>query len=211
VVQWRRRQAQGEVIIVRYADDAVLGFQYQAEAELFLSQLQERLQQFGLELNREKTRLIEFGRHASNNRKKQGKGKPETFDFLGFTHICGTSLKAGRFIVRRKTIRKRMTAKLKELKAELKQRRHQSTAKTVKWLQAVVQGYFQYHAIPGNWARLWKFRREVLRHWLRQLRQRSQRSSWTMQRFVERLSVLLPEVRLLHPYPNVRFDAKHPS
>jgi RNA-directed DNA polymerase len=210
VDQWRRRQARGAVIIVRYADDAVLGFQHQAEAELFLEQLQERLRQFGLELNGEKTRLIEFGRHASNNRKQQGKGKPETFDFLGFTHICGTSHKAGRFIVKRQTIRKRMTAKLKDIKAELKQRRHQSNANTVKWLQAVVRGYFQYHAIPGNWARLWKFRREVLRHWLRQLRQRSQRTKWTTQRFVERLSVLLPEVCLLHPYPNVRFDAKYP-
>lgn len=210
VEQWRRRQAQGEVIIVRYADDAVLGFQYRSDAELFLEQLRERLQQFGLELHPEKTRLIQFGRHASENRKQQGKGKPETFDFLGFTHICGTSHKSGRFIVKRQTIRKRMAAKLKEIKAELKQRRHESNANTVKWLQAVVRGYFQYHAIPGNWARLWKFRREVLRHWLRQLRQRSQRHHWTMQRFLERLSVLLPEVSLLHPYPNVRFDAKYP-
>lgn len=210
VDQWRQRQAQGEVIIVRYADDAVLGFQNRETAQLFLEQVRERLRQFGLELHPEKTRLIEFGHHASKSRKQQGKGKPETFDFLGFTHICGTSHKRGRFIVRRKTIRKRMTAKLKEIQQQLKQRRHESNVSTVKWLQAVVRGYFQYHAIPGNWARLWTFRHEVLRHWLRQLRQRSQRNHWTWPRFIERLSVLLPQVCLLHPYPNVRFDAKYP-
>lgn len=210
VAQWRRKKAKGEMIIVRYADDAVLGFQYREEAELFLEQLRERLGQFGLELHPEKTRLIEFGRQAANSRKKQGQGKPETFDFLGFTHLCGTSHKSGRFIVKRKTMGKRMTAKLKEIQKQLKQRRHESNVHTVKWLQAVVRGYFQYHAIPGNWARLWTFRHEVLRHWLRQLRQRSQRNQWTWQRFLERLAVLLPEVCLRHPYPNVRFDAKYP-
>jgi RNA-directed DNA polymerase len=210
VNQWRRQQAKGEVIIVRYADDAVLGFQYREEAEQFLEQLRERLRKFGLELHPEKTRLIEFGRYAAKSRRERGKGKPETFDFLGFTHICGSTHTTGRFIVRRGTIGKRMTAKLKEIKAELKERRHKANAKTVKWLQSVVRGYFQYHAIPDNWARLEAFRREVLRMWLRQLRRRSQRSRWTWERFIKRLGVLLPEIRTLHPYPDVRFDAKYP-
>lgn len=204
VNQWRRKQAKGDVIITRYADDAVLGFQYRDEAERFLKDLRERLAKFGLELHPEKTRLIEFGRFAAKSRKARGSGKPETFDFLGFTHIWGTSRKTGRFIVRRETIGKRMSAKLKEFRAQLKQCRHESSATTVKWLQSVVRGYFQYHAVPGNWARLWTFRNEVLRMWLRQLR-RSQRSRWTWKRFCDRLGVLLPEVCVLHPYPDVRF------
>jgi len=210
VDQWRRKQAKGDVIIVRYADDAVLGFERRDEAERFLVQLRERLAKFGLELHPEKTRLIEFGRYAAKSRRARGQGKPETFDFLGFTHICGTTRKTGRFIVRRKTIGKRMSAKLKEIRAELKKRRHQSNADTVKWLRSVVRGYFQYHAIPDNQRLLDAFRQDVLRKWLHQLRRRSQRSRWTWERFMERLGVLLPEVRVLHPYPNVRFDAKYP-
>ncbi len=210
VHQWRRRKAKGEVIITRYADDAVLGFQYRDEAERFLEQLRERLGKFGLELHPEKTRLIEFGRFAAENRKARGQGKPETFDFLGFRHICGSTRKTGHFIVRRETIGKRMSAKLKEIKAELRKRRHQSNVSTVKWLQSVVRGYFQYHAIPGNSARMWGFRKEVLRMWLRQLQRRSQRSRWTWELVTARLGVLLPEARLVHPYPNVRFDAKYP-
>jgi REP element-mobilizing transposase RayT len=175
-----------------------------------LEQLRERLGKFGLELHPEKTRLIEFGRFAAKSRRERGQGKPETFDFSGFRHICGTTHKTGRFIVRRETIGKRMSAKLKEIQAELKRRRHKSNVNTVKWLQSVVRGYFQYHAIPDNWARLEAFRKEVLRLWLRQLRRRSQRSRWTWERFSERLGVLLPEIRVLHPYPNVRFDAKYP-
>jgi group II intron reverse transcriptase/maturase len=210
VHQWRRRKAKGEVITVRYADDAVLGFQHRDEAERFLEQLRERLGKFGLELHPEKTRLIEFGRFAARDRRACGKGKPETFEFLGFIHICGSTRKTGRFIVRRETIGKRMTAKLKEIKAELQQRRHQSNVNTVKWLQSVVRGYFQYHAIPDNWARLEAFRNQVLRMWLRQLRRRSQRSRWTRERFTERLGRLLPAIRILHPYPDVRFDAKYP-
>jgi RNA-directed DNA polymerase len=210
VNQWRRKQAKGDVIITRYADDAVLGFQYRDEAERFLKELRERLAKFGLELHPEKTRLIEFGRFAAKSRKARGEGKPETFDFLGFTHICGTTRKRGCFIVRRKTIGKRLSAKLKELKAQLTERRHKSNVNTVKWLQSVVRGYFQYHAIPDNQARLDAFRKEVLRLWHRQLQRRSQRSRWTWGRFLARLGVLLPKVRVLHPYPNVRFDAKYP-
>src|SRR5260370_1358302 len=208
--QWRHQKVKGDVIITRYADDAVLGFQNREEAERFLEQLRDRLQKFGLELHPEKTRLIEFGRFAAGNRRERGEGKPETFDFLGFTHICGTTRKTGRFIVRRETTVNRISAKLKEIKAELKKRRHQSNANTVKWLQSVVRGYFQYHAIPDNWARLWTLRRKVLRMWLRQLRRRSQRSRWTWERFCDRLGVWLPQACALHPHPNVLFDAKYP-
>ena len=192
------------------ATHPVLGFQHREDAERFLEQLRERLGKFGLELHPEKTRLIEFGRYAAERRKKRGEGKPETFHFLGFTHICGTSRSTGYFTVHRRTMGKRMAAKLKEIRAKLRQRRHGSIGNTVKWLVSVVRGYFQYHAIPGNEARLGAFRKEVLRLWLRQLRRRSQRSHWTWKRFQERLGVLLPEVCILHPYPAVRFDAKHP-
>jgi group II intron reverse transcriptase/maturase len=210
VNQWRRKKATGDVVIVRYADDAVLGFQHRHEADWFLEQLRERLGKFGLELNSEKTRLIEFGRYAAERRKKRGQGKPETFNFLGFSHICGTSYKAGSFVVLRKTIGKRMAAKLKEIKAELQRRMHESIEVTLKWLQSVVRGYYQYHAIPGNEQRLRAFRGDVLRFWLRQLRRRSQRSRWTWKRFVERLAVQIPYAGIEHPYPQVRFDAKHP-
>jgi len=210
VDQWRRKQASGDVIIVRYADDAVLGFQHRYEAERFLTQLRERLARFGLDLNSEKTRLIEFGRFAALSRKKRGQGRPETFNFLGFVHMCGTSYRAGNFEIRRKTIGKRMAAKLKEIKAELQRRRHEPTADTLKWLQSVVRGYFRYHAVPGNEQRMRVFRKDVLRLWLYQLRRRSQRSRWTWERFLERLAVHIPFPRTEHPYPSVRFDAKYP-
>jgi RNA-directed DNA polymerase len=208
---WREKVARGEMIIVRYADDAVLGFQHQEDAQRFLEQLQERVRKFGLELHPEKTRLIEFGRYAAERRKKRGEGKPETFNFLGFTHICGTNHKTGQFALLRRTIGKRMAAKLKEIGAKLRQRMHAHVPNNVKWLQQVVRGYFQYHAIPGNWARMAGFRREVLRMWYRTLRRRSQRSRLTWERFQERLAVLLPPVQILQTYPDVRFDAKHPN
>jgi RNA-directed DNA polymerase len=208
VEQWRKKQAQGDVIIVRYADDAVLGFQHQDEAERFLAELKERLAKFGLELHPEKTRLIEFGRYATERRVKRGAGKPETFNFLGFTHICGTSHKTGYFTVKRKTMGKRLAAKLKDIKAKLRVRLHAELGDTVRWLQAVVRGYFQYHAIPDNEERLKVFRHEILRLWLRQLRRRSQRSKWTWERFHAALGAQLPAVQILQPYPGVRFDAK---
>jgi RNA-directed DNA polymerase len=210
VDQWRRTKAAGDVIIVRYADDAVLGFQYREEAELFLQQLRERVAKFGLELHPEKTRLIEFGRYAATRRKERGERRPETFNFLGFTHVCGTNQETGYFVIHRKTMGKRMAAKLKEIRAALRQRLHQSIADTIGWLQSLVRGYFQYHAIPGNEVRLRAFRQDVLRLWMRQLRRRSQRSNWTWKRFLERLGVLIPAVRILHPYPGVRFAATHP-
>src|SRR5258707_4321510 len=150
---WRKKCARGDVIVVRYADDMVLGFQYPEEADRFLSEFRERLGKFGLELHPEKTRRIEFGRWAERNRKKRGEGKPETFDFLGFTHISGKNRK-GYFTVRRKTIAKRMRGKLQELKQKLKRRRHDLVPETGRWLKSVVQGYFHYHAVPGNLDRL---------------------------------------------------------
>lgn len=207
---WLKKVARGDVIIVRYADDAVLGFQYREDAEQFLEQLQERLTKFGLELHPDKTRLIEFGRYAAERRKKRGERKPETFNFLGFTHICGRSREKGYFTVYRKTIGKRMAAKLQDIGRKLRQRRHESNGTISKWLLSVVRGYFQYYAVPDNEERLKAFRNDVLRRWLRQLRRRSQRSRWTWERFQERLGFLLPPVEILHPWPTERSAAKHP-
>jgi group II intron reverse transcriptase/maturase len=210
VTAWRKKVARGEMIVVRYADDAVLGFQYREDAEKFLEQLRERVRKFGLELHPEKTRLIEFGRYAADRRAKRGEGKPETFNFLGFTHICGKNHKTGYFQVYRKTIGKRMAAKLKEIRQKLRERLNEKTKGTGEWLQAVVRGYFQYHAVPRNEERLKAFRHEVLHMWWWQLRRRSQRSRWSWKRFQERLGHLIPEVKILHPYPEVRFASKHP-
>jgi RNA-directed DNA polymerase len=209
VKAWRKKVAQGEVIIVRYADDAVLGFQKREDADRFLKELQERVRKFGLELHPEKTRLIEFGRYAAKDRKKRGEGKPETFNFLGFTHICGRSQK-GHYTVTRKTIGKRMAAKLKDIRQKLRKRMHVSIPENRKWLQAVVRGYFQYHAVPGNLERMKGFRSAVLRIWFGQIRRRSQRCRWTWTRFLERLGDLIPKVEALHPWPNERFAASHP-
>ena len=211
VEAWRKKVAHGEVIIVRYADDGVLGFERRQDAERFLEQLRERLQKFGLELHPDKTRLIEFGRFAAERRKKRGEGSPETFNFLGFTHICGTNHKTGNFALHRKTIGKRMAAKLKDIKAKLRTRMHLRVRGTVKWLQQVVRGYFQYHAVPSNLTRMATFRREVAHLWYRTLRRRSQRSRLTWEGFHARLSSLLPPVQVLHPYPDIRFDAKYPN
>jgi hypothetical protein len=188
----------------------VLGFQHREEAGKFLRELRERVRKFGLELHPEKTRLMEFGRYAAERRAKRGEGKPETFDFLGFTHICGKNHKTGYFMVYRKTIGKRMAAKLKQIRRKLRQGLHEKTKDTTEWLQSVVRGYFQYHAIPRNEGRLKAFRYEVLRMWWWQLRRRSQRTRWTWNKFRETLGNLLPEVEILHPYPEVRFASKHP-
>jgi RNA-directed DNA polymerase len=211
VEAWRKKVGHGDVIIVRYADDAVLGFEQREEAERFLEQLRERLRKFGLELHPDKTRLIEFGRYAAERRKKRGEGKPETFNFLGFTHICGTSHKTGYFTVRRRTIGKRLAAKLTDVRAKLRQRMHVSPATTRQWLVQVVRGYFQYHAVPGNWDQLEAFRNGVKRIWFQTLRRRSQRSRLSWERFRNGLGSLLPPIQILQPYPNVRFDAKHPN
>ena len=211
VEAWRKKRAHGDVIIVRYADDAVLGFEHRADAEQFLEQLRERLAKFGLELHPEKTRLIEFGRFAAERRKRRGKGKPETFNFLGFTHICGTNYRTGNFTIHRKTIGRRMAAKLKDIRAQLRKRMHARVPETAKWLQQVVRGYFQYHAIPGNSARLRAFRRDVLWSWLQALRRRSHKHRMNWERVAARLDPLLPPVKILHPYPDARFAAKYPN
>src|SRR6516165_1662666 len=210
VEAWRKKRARGDVIIVRYADDAVLGFERREDAEQFLEQLRERLAKFGLELHPEKTRLIEFGRFAAERRKRRGERKPDTFNFLGFSHICGTNYQTGKFTVHRKTIGKRMAAKLKDIRAQLRKRMHERLPGTGKWLQQVVRGYFQYHAIPGNSARMRAFRSDVLRSWLHTLRRRSQNHRMNWERAVARLDSLLPPAQTVHPYPDVRFDAKHP-
>ena len=209
VQHWRKHRATGEVIVVRYADDSVLGFQCRADAERFLQEWRERLRKFGLELHPDKTRLIEFGRFAAASRKQRGAGKPETFDFLGFTHICGQSRKNGKFLVLRKTVRKRLLAKLKELKEELRRRWHEPVEELGKWLRRVVQGYLNYHAVPGNLASLNSFRQEVSKRWLRALRRRGQKHPMTRARLRPLLDRWLPISKPLHPYPNLRFDAKY--
>ncbi len=209
VVWWRERYAYGDVIIVRYADDFVIGFQRRKEADRFLKELGERMQGFGLELHPEKTRLIEFGRYANEHRRRNGEGKPETFNFLGFTHICGTVHKTGKFTVMRKTIGKRMAAKLKAIKAELRRRMHEPIKDTGDWLRAVVRGYFNYHAVPGNFARLRSFRHDVIRSWWQAVRRRSQRAL-RREAFDRIVAQYIPAATIVHPYPLERFCAKHP-
>jgi group II intron reverse transcriptase/maturase len=206
---WRQRWAQGEVVISRYADDTVLGFQYQADADRFLENFRERLKKFGLELHPDKTRRIEFGRFAEQNRKKRGEGKPETFDFLGFSHISGKD-RNGKYALKRKTIAKRLRAKLREIKQELRRRMHDPVLQTGKWLRSVVQGYFNYHAVPGNMQRLNVFRERVTRFWRRALRRRSQKHRLTWARMHRLVEIWLPRPHALHPYPNARFAATHP-
>jgi RNA-directed DNA polymerase len=210
VMNWREESAKGDVIIVRYADDFVLGFQHRQEADRFLKQLRERMAAFGLELHPEKTRLIQFGRFAAEDRKRDGAGKPETFNFLGFTHICGTIWKSGKFTVVRKTVGKRMTAKVQSIAANLSKRMNDPIEQTGNWLKQVVRGYYNYYAVPGNLPRLQMFRRVTAQYWLYTLRRRSQRSRWTWERFGVLMNQFLPEPRVLHPYPLERFCAKYP-
>jgi len=198
---WRERRARGEVIIVRYADDVVMGFQYRDDAERLLADLRERFARFGLELNDEKTRLIEFGRFAATNRKERGTGKPETFDYLGFTHLCGTRRSDGRYTVHRKTNAKRLRAKAKEVRQQLLRHRTAPIPEQGSWLRSVVQGFFNYHAVPGNGRALDAFRTLVSKAWLRALRRRSQKGMRLAWGRVKRLiRTWLPSVRILHPY-----------
>lgn len=204
---WRSRHARGDVIIVRWADDFIVGFEYEQDARRFLDELRERFAKFGLELHPEKTRLIEFGRYAAQRRAKRGLGKPETFDFLGFTHMCGKS-KKGRFWVRRVTIAKRMRAKLAEVKVELKRRRHWPIPEQAQWLAAVVRGHRDFYAVPGNTDAVQAFRSQVTRHWYQALRRRSQRTRITWARMNRYAKRWLPPVRATHPFPGVRFAAR---
>ena len=205
--QWRKRHARGDVIIVRFADDLVVGFEYRDDAERFWTDFRERLAGFALELNAEKTRLIEFGRFAAQNRAARGLGKPETFQFLGFTHICGKSRK-GRFKLKRITDSKRMQAKLHEVKTELRRRRHLPIPEQGRWLASVLRGHCNYYAVPDNSDALRAFRDRLIRHWLMALRRRSQRTRLTWERMYRLADRWLPAVRILHPWPERRFDAR---
>jgi group II intron reverse transcriptase/maturase len=206
--QWRRRHARGEVVIVRFADDFVVGFEHRDDAERFWADLRERLAKFSLELNAEKTRLIEFGRFAAERRAARGLGKPETFRFLGFAHVCGKTRTAGRFKLKRMTDSKRMWAKLRALKGEIERRRHLPIPEQGRWLASVLRGHYQYYAVPENIEALRVFRRQVVRLWLRALRRRSQRTTVTWERMSRLEARWLPPARILHPWPERRFDAR---
>lgn len=210
VSDWRKEQACGDVIAVRYVDDAVFGFQYENEARAFQQALREELSANGLNLHPEKTRLIEFGRFAMTNRKDRGVGKPESFDFLGFTHSCGKT-RNGRFKVRRGTIAKQMTRKLREIKEELRARMHDPLSRTGKWLASVLRGAYGFYAVPGNMKSLRAYYAAIGRMWLRAIRRRSQKAQmrWTWERFYRLQQTWLPRPRVSHPYPSQRFDAKH--
>jgi group II intron reverse transcriptase/maturase len=201
--RWRNTQARGQVITVRYADDFVVGFEHRHEAEQFLVDLKQRFSGFGLELHPEKTRLIEFGRFAASNRDRRGQGKPETFDFLGFTHSCGKTRKTGSFVVLRRTMRKRMQAKLQEVKAELRRRRHATIGEQAEYLRAVVQGHMRYYGVPRNSPALTVFRWALGRLWWRSLGRRSQRGRIPWERMTRILRLALPRVRICQPYPSL--------
>jgi group II intron reverse transcriptase/maturase len=211
VQQWRHRPGCGEVIVVRYADDVVMGFQYRAEAERFQEELQDRLKEHGLELHQDKTRLLEFGRFAETNRAERGEGKPETFAFLGFTHVCAKRRSDGGFTVLRNTISRRLRQKVKEVRETLMQRRHEPVAQQGRWLRSVVQGFFNYHAVPGNRRALDAFRTLVNRGWLRALRRRSQKGrNLTWDRMKRLIATWIPPAKILHPYPNQRLVFVNP-
>jgi group II intron reverse transcriptase/maturase len=200
---WRSHRANGEVIVVRFADDWVAGFQYQSEAQKFLRELKERFARFGLELHSEKTRLIEFGRFAAQSRLARGEGKPETFDFLGFTHICGRK-RNGKFTVLRKTVRKRWQSKLKEVSQELRTRMHRPVPEQGAYLKSVLLGHMRYYGVPMNGRSLNAFRYALYRVWWKVLRRRSQKHSLTWKRMERLIVAWFPSVRIYHPYPSER-------
>ncbi|HZR89158.1 MAG TPA: group II intron reverse transcriptase/maturase [Bradyrhizobium sp.] len=207
--RWRRRVATGDMIIVRYADDFIVGFEHHGDGRFFLEQMRERLGKFALSLHPEKTRLIEFGRFAEERRKRRGFGKPETFNFLGFTFICGKT-RAGKFQIKRKTRADRMRAKLKEIKQEMRRRMHQPIPEQGKWLGRIVRGYFNYHAVPTNGHALSVFRHHVTDLWRRTLRRRSQKDRMTWARMTQLADAWLPKPIILHPWPSDRFAVTHP-
>jgi RNA-directed DNA polymerase len=205
---WRRTRAHGEMVIVRFADDFIVGFERQADAQRFLTELRERFAKFGLELHPDKTRLIEFGRYAAERRQRRGLGKPDTFGFLGFTHICATNRK-GRFWVRRITDSKRLRAKLREVNDQLKRRQHQPIREQGIWLASVVRGHRAYYAVPGNRAAVATFRTQVTRGWFEALRRRSQRGRRLNWRRMDRLATRwLPPARVVHPFPDMRLRVR---
>ena len=206
--RWRRREATGDVIILRFADDIVVGFEQETDARRFWDEMRERLEEFALSLHPAKTRLLEFGRFAASNRAGRGLGKPETFNFLGFTLICGRS-RFGNLVIRRKTRRDRLRTKLKEIKEELRRRRHQPIPEQGRWLRQVVNGYFAYHAVPTNGPVLGVFRHHITRLWVRSLRRRSQKDRFDWRRAEKLANDWLPKPRILHPWPQERFAARH--
>jgi RNA-directed DNA polymerase len=208
-VRWRQREATGDMIFVRYADDFIVGFQHDRDACRFLDEMRERLGEFALSLHPEKTRLIEFGRFAAERRQRRGLGRPETFNFLGFTFICGQT-RAGKFQIKRRTRRDRMRAKLKMIKGEMWRRMHQPIPEQGKWLGRVVNGYFNYHAVPTNAHALHVFRHHVTDLWRRTLMQRSQKDGITWARMTQLVDDWLPKPIILHPWPSDRFAVTHP-
>ncbi len=206
--RWRRREAKGDIIVVRYADDIIVGFEHESEARRFWDAMRDRLREFSLSLHPDKTRLIEFGRHAVANRARRGLGKPETFKFLGFVLICGKS-RRGSFLVMRKTRRDRMNATLRGIKEELQRRRHQPIPETGAWLAQVVTGYLGYHAVPTNTAAISAFRYHVINLWQRQLGRRSQRARVVWDRMNKLVDEFIPKARVRHPWPSVRFAVRH--
>jgi group II intron reverse transcriptase/maturase len=207
--RWRQREATGDMIILRYADDTIVGFEHETDARRFLGMMRARLEEFALSLHPEKTRLIEFGRHAAADREQRGLGKPETFNFLGFTFICSKSRK-GHFLIQRKTRRDRMMAKLLGLKDEMRRRMHWPVSEQGEWLKRVVGGFFNYHAVPTNSRTLAAFRHHVTIIWGRTLRRRSQKDRTTWDRVAQLAEEWLPRPRILHPWPSVRFAVRHP-
>jgi group II intron reverse transcriptase/maturase len=208
-VRWRQREATGDMIFVRYADDFIVGFQHERDACRFLDEMRERLGKFALTLHPEKTRLIEFGRFAAERRKRRGFGKPETFNFLGFTFICGKT-RAGKFQIKRKTRADRMRAKLKMVQEEMRRRMHQRIPDQGKWLCYVVSGYFNYHAVPTNSEALVAFRTEIARRWRRAITRRSERTKINWKQMKQLIDTWLPPPRILHPWPDKRFAVSHP-
>jgi len=207
VHQWRRRKATGDVIVVRYADDTIVGFEHEHEAQAFLHDLQERMGLFDLALHPEKTRLIRFGRYAAKQRQERGEGKPEVFGFLGFTHYCTQSRNGNSFVIGRKTIKERMLRSLEAIKVELRKRMHDQIVKTGTWIWQMLNGHLNYFAVPGNDKSLWWFTNEVRWRWLKTLRRRSQRAYLDWDRFVRITNRFFPPIRVRHPMPCHRFDA----
>lgn len=204
IQQWQKQKAKGDVIVIRFADDTVVGFQYESDAKQFHEELKIRLQKFGLELHPDKTRLIEFGRFASENRKKRNEGKPETFTFLGFTHICGKTRKNGKFTIWRHTMKKKMLAKLSEIKEELKRRIHHPIQEIGLWLKAVVVGHNRYYGVPGNYEAMNYFRHLIGQLWKLSLKRRSQKGNITWEKMIKLIDRWLPHPHAYHAHPSER-------
>lgn len=206
--QWRGKQAKGEVLITRYADDAVLCFQYEWEARRYLSMIKTRLKAFGLAIHPDKTRLIRFGRFAAKQRAQRNEKKPKSFDFLGFTHYC-TTRRNGEFKVGRKTMRKKFVKQIQIVQLGLRKRMHDSIGETLKWLRSVLRGHMNYYSVPGNFQSVSKFHNAVIRRWLKMLRRRSQRHHIIWKNFSQWVTKYLPKVRIVHSYPEMRFLARY--